>query len=307
MEETGALSVEDALVRMSEIEEAVESQPEPEPEEQEAEEAAPEPEEEGEPEAEPEEEEAQPEPIAPPQSWSAEDREKFAALPREAQEIIAKREAERDRGVAQQQQQAAEARKRAEAEANQLAQLKPAIDQALNRANEQFKSRWEGMDAAQWQQLAQQDPNRYIALKAAYDADVSAQQQLEAARQQADAASWQSFSQAQTARLQELAPSLATDQATQQEVFSYIQKTANATPEQMRWVSAEEFLIAHKAMLYDKAQAPQPKPQGKKVVTVKPSTPPVPQKQRRVAEADQRFNTKPTLENALARLAAKGF
>jgi hypothetical protein len=305
--ETGALSVEDALARMSEIEEAVEETPQPEPEAEEPEEAHQEAEEEGEAEPEPEEGEAQPEPIQPPQSWAADAKEEFAKLPRDLQEYIVQRETERDRGISTQIQQAAEARKKAEAEANQLAQLKPAIDQVLNRASEQFKSRWDGMDATAWQQLAQQDPNRYIALKAAYDADVSAQQQLTAAQQQAEAAEWQAFSQAQTARLQELAPTMVGDQAAQQEVFSYIQKVASIPAEQLRWVTAEQFLIAQKAMLYDRAQAPQPKPQGKKVATVKPSTPPVPQKQRQASETAKRFESKPSLENALALMAAKGF
>lgn len=35
-------------------------------------------------------------PIEPPASWKTEDKEKFAALPREAQEIVARRETERD-------------------------------------------------------------------------------------------------------------------------------------------------------------------------------------------------------------------
>lgn len=66
--------------------------------------------------------EPQLDPIAAPHSWSAEDKEKFAALPREAQEIVARRETERDRMVNQKAQEAAQARQQATQEARQAVQ-----------------------------------------------------------------------------------------------------------------------------------------------------------------------------------------
>ena len=44
-------------------------------------------------------EEDEPEPVDAPVSWSAEDKKVFEALPREAQEVVARRERERDQGV----------------------------------------------------------------------------------------------------------------------------------------------------------------------------------------------------------------
>lgn len=44
-------------------------------------------------------EEAEPEPVEAPVSWSAEDKKVFESLPREAQEVVARRERERDQGV----------------------------------------------------------------------------------------------------------------------------------------------------------------------------------------------------------------
>lgn len=80
------------------------------------------PEEEGE--TEEGEEEEGPPAIDPPVSWSKEDKELFAALPPEAQAVVARREAERDKFVNQKAQEAAQTRQAVEQEARQaLSQL----------------------------------------------------------------------------------------------------------------------------------------------------------------------------------------
>jgi hypothetical protein len=53
-------------------------------------------------------------PIDPPVSWDAEAKAKFAELPRDAQEVIAKRESERERFVQQKSQEATRAKQEAE-------------------------------------------------------------------------------------------------------------------------------------------------------------------------------------------------
>lgn len=55
------------------------------------------------------------EPILPPHSWGAEDKERFKSLPRDAQEVIAKRQADMDRAYYQKTQELSEMRKRYEA------------------------------------------------------------------------------------------------------------------------------------------------------------------------------------------------
>jgi hypothetical protein len=62
-------------------------------------------------------EEQQPEPIDAPASWAKDAKEQFATLPREAQEIIAKRERERDVEVRRAQNSVQTARQQAEREA----------------------------------------------------------------------------------------------------------------------------------------------------------------------------------------------
>lgn len=54
-------------------------------------------------------------PLDAPASWSAADKEKFAALPREAQEIVARRESEREQFLTQKSQEIAEVKREYEA------------------------------------------------------------------------------------------------------------------------------------------------------------------------------------------------
>lgn len=314
MTETGALSVEDAVAHLS-AEEAVEDQPQttaqPEIEDDAPETVSEEDDladgDEGDDAEDQTEDDPEAPAIEPPKSWDAEHKEKFAALPRDVQEYLLARETERDKGVSVQQQRAAEARQAAEREAQAVAALKPQIETLMGQAQKVFQQSWQGMDATAWAQLAQTDPNRYVALKAQHDADVHALQQLDAARQQAEAVEYSSFAQAQTARLTEIAPQIASDAKVQAEVFEYIGKTIpNITPDTSRWISAEEFVIAHKAMLYDRAQAPTPKPQGKKVITARPSTAPAPLKQRQSAQVVDRFRKTGSIDDAVALLNQRG-
>jgi hypothetical protein len=78
--------------------------------------------------------EAPPPEIDPPRSWNKDARERFAQLPREAQEYIAAREEERDRVVRQAQNEAARAKQEAAAEVEQ--QLRPQVERF--RAAEQL-------------------------------------------------------------------------------------------------------------------------------------------------------------------------
>lgn len=308
--EAGALSVDDAVAHLM-TGEAADDQPEttdaPEIEEDDAPETVSDDDDQEEATEDESEDQSEDEPetpaIDPPKSWDAEHKAKWDALPRDVQEYLSTREQQRDQGVSTAQQRASEARQRAEQEAQALAAFKPQLEGLLTQAQQQFQTRWQGMDATAWQHLAQTDPGRYVQAKAAYDADVQAQQQLDAARQQVEAVEYQTFAQTQTARLPEIAPHLV-DQKAQAEVFDYIAKNVpNTTPETLKWISADEFVIAWKAAQYDKAQAPQPKPQGKKVPQAKPGAPPVPQRQLQRSKAEQAFSKAPTIENAMRLLS----
>jgi len=146
--------------------------------------------------------------IDPPHSWAAEDREMFAQLPREAQEVILARETQRDRAVSEAQQRAAEASKRVDAEVQGLQQYKQALDEFLPHALQTFAGKW-GQNP-DFRALADQ-----IGVEAAwkaekeYETEKAQIQQLKAAQKVAQDKAYQQFLEVEGQRLPELAPDLA--------------------------------------------------------------------------------------------------
>ena len=106
-------------------------------------------------------------PIEPPRSWPKEDKEHFASLDRKTQEILARREQERDRHFLRGQNESAEQRKATEAERQQAEQLRqhyeaqlPLVVQALQTAlNNEFSDIRTPEDI---QRLAREDFARYV-------------------------------------------------------------------------------------------------------------------------------------------------
>lgn len=79
-------------------------------------------------------------PIEPPVSWTAEEKAKFKDLPRELQETVTRREADREKFVQSKAQEAAQAREAARTEALQFAaQLKDEAVQHLQQYAKQFE------------------------------------------------------------------------------------------------------------------------------------------------------------------------
>ena len=113
-----------------------------------------------------EEDSEAPEPIAPPISWDSDAKEAFAQLPRELQEVVATREAQRDKAIQTATTEAANAKRNAVAEANAaFADYQRQYASHLEQIASQYAP--QPPDPA----LAAQDPGRYIALKAQFDAD----------------------------------------------------------------------------------------------------------------------------------------
>lgn len=333
---------------------------EPPPEEQPAAEAAPE----GEPAAEPEAEEA-PEPeseaepaaeepldpeaviegeleteepesdpatpaIAAPQSWDAAERATFATLPPAAQEIILKRETERDRAVSKAQQEATQVRKQAEADLVGLAQVKDTFDQIATRANKVFADKWTNVD---WQALARTDPNTYIIAKAEYDAEAGELQKVQQAqadadkvKQQAEQVQFQSYVQAEYTELAEIAPEMA-DPAKgpvlRSEVTQFLQGLHRSDgqrailDENISRISAVEMALARDAMEYRKLKAtgkataarpvvqatrPTPAPARSAAPSAAPSV--RPSAQRNVEAIKNRFAQTGSTDDAVALLQA---
>lgn len=119
-------------------------------------------------------------PIPAPKSWAAEDRAIFATIPREAQQVIAARESERDLSTQKAVQESSAARKSAEETVQSVTQLRAATEQVLQRAAQTFKGKWDNVDWATW---AQSDPGAYVAGKAQFDSEQADLTRLEGVNQ----------------------------------------------------------------------------------------------------------------------------
>ena len=113
-------------------------------------------------------------PIDAPVSWDAEAKAVFASLPRDAQEIVQKREAERERFVQQKSQEATRAKQEADQAAiEQLAQIEQGYAQHYQTLAEQLQPQRPNPA------LLQHDPVSYYAQRDAYESAVAQQQQLQ--------------------------------------------------------------------------------------------------------------------------------
>lgn len=133
--------------------------------------------EEGEPEAEETEDEAEADdlpPIEPPVSLSAEEKEAFKNLPREAQEFTARRIGELEKGFQTKAQEAARARQEAEQAA--IEQL-TAYQRNMAQQYEQLAS--QVLPKRPDPQMLQYDPQGFYAQQAAYEGAVAQQRELQ--------------------------------------------------------------------------------------------------------------------------------
>lgn len=113
-------------------------------------------------------------PIEAPVSWDAEAKEKFAELPRDVQEYVAKREGERERFVQQKSQEATRAQREAEQTAlAQLAQIEQGYSQHFQQLAGQLQPQRPNPA------LLQHDPAQFYAQQAAYEDSIAQQQQLQ--------------------------------------------------------------------------------------------------------------------------------
>lgn len=216
-------------------------------------------------EAEPEAEEAPA--IEPPASWTAEEKERFKALPPETQKYLAERESSREKFVSQKANEyALAARKAAEVEA-QYAQT---INQMAEYLNAVVADEFAGID---WTALAQSDPAEYVAKRAAWEArqqqlaDVHTEQQRVAqsqhAQQQQAAAQYISE---QKSKLMDVLPDFRDPvkaRAKAAEIKGYLKESGFSDPEIANLTDHRHVVILQKAMRFDAAQ----KAKAQKVVS----------------------------------------
>jgi hypothetical protein len=168
----------------------------------------------------------------------------------------------------------ADAAKQVEAATKELAGVRTLAEQLgafLPEAIQTFQSRW-GAKEPNWVEVSEQyGAEETQKLKWRYDAEQKQLSELAQTTQTAQAEAHKAFVQTEWKALADLAPDLAPDATDptkgaekRQEVTKYL--ATNGIPQDaIAQISAREMLLAHKAMLWDRAQAalkaaPKPKP-----------------------------------------------
>jgi hypothetical protein len=264
--------------------------------------------------AEPDEEElpaTEAEPVAPPPFWSAEDKAWFAEQAPEAQAKLLAYEKNRDAATSRALQEAAEARKAARAEAQALAQHRDAIEQLAAEAAAAFaENDWDSVDWAAW---VEEDPQAALAGKLRYDAEREQLQRLSAAKQMAEDQAFRTYVAEQAQALEALAPELARDDGRRREVGLYLVDQGYPV-DALKGVGALDLIVAHKAMLWDRANATLKSPRRQNDADLRPPARPLrpgaaahtPSTRREAEEAKSRFAQSRSRDDAVRLLNLRG-
>jgi hypothetical protein len=175
-------------------------------------------------------------PVAPPRSWSKEDKELFNSLPRETQERVAERERSRESDFLRRQNEAAEHSKAVQAERQAAEQARQQYEQAIQATagtlmesmNKDFA------DIRSWadvEKMAAEDPFRYSQFDArmkGLQAMQAEQQRAQYQRQQEAQQHFEQWSAEQDRLFTEAVPEFADEAkagAARKEVVSYLTET----------------------------------------------------------------------------------
>lgn len=246
--------------------------------------------------------EAAAEPVDAPQWWDAEAKTEFSKLTPEAQAIVFAQEAKREQVTAKAKQEAAEARQKAEHEIAQVGRFAEALTAEIPKWQAAFRSKWG--DNPDWVAHAQAVGVEQMTLdKLEWEQERAQLAEAKSAAEAAEAKAYQAFLEAEEAKLAETP---LADKSARQEVAKYLIE-GGIPAEQLKHVTAQELTIAHKAMLWDRAQAamkaPKPKPAAPVRSAVKPTPAPAQSsKQRAASQIANRFAQTRSVEDAIALL-----
>lgn len=251
--------------------------------------------------------EAAAEPVNAPQWWDAEAKAHFAALTPDLQAIVLAQEDKREAITAKAKQEAAEERKAAQAESAGVRKLAEQLATFLPEAVETFKQKWGEPD---WVATVEQyGAEETMKLKAQYDADQAKLAKIAEANRAAQAEARQASLREENEKLKgtplEAMPA-------RQEVAKYLGESGYSSDE-LSNATARDLLVAHKAMLYDKAQAalkakpPKPVTPVPVAAAARPAAAqPGSSQTRSSQQAANRFAQTRSVDDAVALLLAKG-
>lgn len=252
--------------------------------------------------------------IAAPKSWAATERAEFAKLPRQVQEIIRGREAERDQAVSRALNEASTAKAEVDtkaqalvsAEVAKVAELHTTLSNVVTQAQAAFAGKWDNVD---WVAFARQDPEAYTVAKAEYDAELvtlnraqQAEKVAATAKQEAARTEFQNYTRAEAAKLSEVAPDLVDPKegpARRQRVAQFL-LGLGVPQEALSRISAVETAVAYDAMRFREGKA-------KLAAQPKPRAPPAPAPQAAApTAAPTRMSPQRTGAAAFERLKSSG-
>lgn len=212
--------------------------------------------------------------VAAPSYLNAEDKARFDGLPREAKQLFAELERGREAFKTKKLQEAAAVRKQAEQRLEEIGEFVTETEKSLKF--------YQNVDWVKESQRVQ-DPNdpltieQFIAEQAHFNRLKEQHQKAQDVRVKSEQEDYQRFLSEERQRLQDIAPELASNPEKIQSVAKYLVEKQGYEPDLLKWASANDFVIANKAMLYDEMvarNASAPKPKGSKATGsgVKPST-----------------------------------
>ncbi len=273
-----------------------------------------------------EDEPQQPEPakpaVEPPHFWDAKAKERFAELTPELQAVALEQWKAGERKISSSLEEAAnarkaaeEARQKADAELQSVADLTKRLGDIVPKAEETFKSRWDGIN---WVALAKDDPDQYVQAKALYDAEQADLQRLQTAKQDADRleqskreTAHREYLQAESEKLKTLAPELADPKAGRDrmgKLYSFL-KDLGFQDEQLRNADAQQLSLAYDAMKLRDMRGAQPAQPRRQPAPAKPPVRPASGQgtapKTSVSQAMDRLKQTGSRDDALAVLKAK--
>lgn len=257
-------------------------------------------------------------PIEPPSGWNAEEQEAFKASPRKVQEAILRREQDRTTELRNIQNATAEQRKAADGEVARLKTLSDKIASAIkDEVTELARDFPELKTQADIEALAANDPARFAQFQARMMRFNANQQAADEAQRElqrkADAQNRETMKKAHDALVQ-IFPTWK-DAEVAKKGIAELQDYAisvGASPEGARALHDPIiYKLAHKAMLYDRAQAARaaavnrdpPRTVNKPVATS--STPKADKAAASTAAAMQKLSRSGDIEDALALMTIK--
>jgi hypothetical protein len=202
-----------------------------------------------------EDDESEQVPLAPPKFWDAEAKERFGELPRDVQEIILRKEDERNAATSRALQETAEKRKALDAEGTRIGQLMYGLDRLVPHAMATFQHRWANVD---WNRMVDRHgAASALKMRNQFETEQRLLQQLHAAKSQTHGHGFRNYVASEGAKLAELAPDLAHAKlgpARKQALGKFLLELGIPAA-RIPYLSAHEAAIAYDAMRWRNGQS----------------------------------------------------